>query len=113
MKYLEVVLLLVVIGQLLRVMSKQQKAMRVARDTKSEASQAAHAAALAAATAQRLLHRIDGMGGTNNRAATRIEGAAAVVAEDLAAAHDRADAADSTEPGAAADAAASSPPQRD
>lgn len=108
---LNLALLLILGAMLLRIMSTQRKAARIARDTKSEAARAAADAAQAASTARAILDRLETGGGRTLEAAHRIEDAAGVVADDLQAQHDRADAVTSTEPGAAADAAATSPPR--
>jgi len=76
---------------LIRILARQTTAVRVARDTKSDASDAAHDARAAASAAQAVLDRVESLAG--------------VVANDLESGHHRA-AAVSGEPGAAADAAA-------
>lgn len=100
------VILLAVVALLMRVLLGQREAAHVARDTKSEASAAAHDAAIAAAVARQILDRLETGVGKNNATAHRIENAAAVVADDLAEAHQRADSVAAEAPhGAAADAA--------
>lgn len=101
--------LLAIVALLLRILANQRTAAAVARETKHEASAAASDAAVAARTARTILDRLETGGRDTRQAAGRIEDAAAVVAEDLQTQHDRADAVTSNEPGAAADAAATSP----
>lgn len=89
---IEVVLLLIVAGLLLRVLSWQREARRVARETKSDAANAATDAREAARVAKAVLDRLEKEQG--------------VVAVDLAATQERAAAADRDPgPGSAADAA--------
>lgn len=104
-------LLLVAVALFLRVLANQRTAARVARETEHRASEAATNAAQANAGIKTILERMETGGIATGRTADRIERRAENVADDLQAQHDRADAVNSTEPGAAADAAATTAPK--
>ena len=106
-----VVLLLIIVGLFIRVEVGQHKAARIARDTASKAARAATDARAAVAVSTKILKSLESLGTLTRQATNRIEHEAGVVAADLQAQHDRADAVDSTEHGAAADAAATTAPK--
>lgn len=99
---IQIALLLLITGMLMRALRNSAAAVRVARDTKSEVSNTA-------SNARATLNRLEALGDKTSHATDRMEDAADLVADNLADAKGRADDALGTPgpgPGAAADAAA-------